>query len=128
MATDELIPLLAWLGFGLLVAALVSFISHKDRLAAILNATAALPFVIAPLMELLKWRIDPEAYVRQYGAGALRQLPVDAVVLGLSVLTLLGCALLYRGHRRLWAIIPFLLNGLGLVALFYLAYFFHIQI
>jgi hypothetical protein len=127
VTADELILFLAWLGLVLWAAALVSFINHKNRLAAILNAIVALPFLIAPLRELLEWRSDPGAYVRQYGAGALRQLPLDAVMLGLSVLALLGCALLYRGRRRLWATLPFLLNGVWLVFLFYLAYFFHIQ-
>jgi hypothetical protein len=46
-------------------------------------------------------------------------------MLGLSVLALFGCVLAYRG-RRVWASAPVIINGVGLVVLFYLAYFFHI--
>lgn len=126
MTTDELIRLLAWFGLVLWMGAFLCFIKHKDRVVAILNAIVALPFLVAPSIELLRWRSDPAAYVRQYGAAALNQLPTDAVMLGLSVLTLFACVLAYRG-RRLWASVPLVINGVGVVLLFYLAYFFHIQ-
>jgi len=126
MTTDELVVLLAWCGFALWGGSLVSFIKHKDRLAAILNGIVALPFLIMPAIDLIKWRSDPAEYVRQYGAAALHGLPVDGAMVGLSILALVGCGLAYRG-RRLWAIVPFLFNGAGLVVLFHLAYFFHIQ-
>jgi hypothetical protein len=126
VTTDELVALLAWCGLALWVSALLSVITHKNRIAAILNAIMTLPFLIMPAIELLKWHSDPSAYVRQYGAAALRQLPVDAVTIGLASIALLGCALAYRGHR-LWVIVPFLLNAASLMVLFYLAYFFHIQ-
>jgi len=126
MTSEQLIPLLAWFGLALSAAALVSFVKHKDRLAAILNSIVVLPFLIVPSIDLLEWHRDPAAYVRQYGSAALGQLPVDAGMIGFALLALLGCALGLRAHR-LWLIVPFLLNGLGLVVLFYLAYFFHIQ-
>ena len=126
MTTDELVALLAWWGLAVWVSALVAFISHKDRIAAVLNGIVALPFLIMPAIDLVKWRSDPAEYVRQYGAAALHGLPVDGGMVGLSILALLGCALAYRG-RRLWAIVPFLFNSFGLVVVFYLAYFFHIQ-
>lgn len=126
MTTDELVAVLAWCGLALCAGSLVSFIKHKDRVAAVLNGIVALPFLIMPAIDLVKWRNDPAGYVRQYGAAALHGLPVDGAMVGLSILALLGCALAYRG-RRLWAIVPFLFNGAGLVVLFYLAYFFHIQ-
>jgi hypothetical protein len=126
MTTDELVALLAWCGLALWVGALLVFISHKDRIAAILNAIMALPFLIMPSIDIIKWHSDPTAYVRQYGAAALGQLPVDGGMIGLALVALVGCALSIRGHR-LWLIVPFLLNAFGLVVLFYLAYFFRIK-
>jgi len=64
MTTDELVVLLAWCGFALWGGSLVSFIKHKDRLAAILNGIVALPFLIMPAIDLIKWRSDPAEYVR----------------------------------------------------------------
>ena len=98
---------------------------RHERASAALNALLALPFLVGPLITLVKWRIDPPSYVRQYGSGALHELSVDGIVLGLSVLVLLACALVFRG-RRLWAIIPFALNAAAVFVLFYFAYFFHI--
>jgi len=126
VTTDQLVALLAWCGLALWVGALASVITRTHRIAALLNAIMALLSLIMPSIELLKWRTDPSAYVRQYGPAALRQLPVDGVTIALACIALLGCALAYRG-RRLWAIVPFLVNGAFLVVLFYLAYFFHLQ-
>jgi len=125
MTTEELVALLAWCGLAVWVSALVAIIRYKGRIAAILNAIMALPFLVLPSIELLRWHGDPAAYVRQYGAAALGQLPVDGGVIGLALLALVGCALALWVHR-LWLIVPFLLNAFGLVVLFYLAYFFRI--
>ncbi len=125
MTGDQLVPILAWFGLVLWATALVLFVRHKTRSAAALNALLAIPFLAAPLSALVRWRIDPPAYVRQYGAAALRELPLDATVLGVSLLILLACVLMWRAHR-LWAIVAFVLNAAGLFVLFYFAYFFHI--
>jgi hypothetical protein len=125
MTGDQVVPVLAWLGLALWVGAFVLFVRHRDRAAAALQAVVALPFLIAPVVTLLKWRIDPASYVRQYGTGALAELPWDGIVLGLSLVILLACGLAIR-HHRFWVIVPFLLNGIGLAFLFYLAYFFRV--
>jgi hypothetical protein len=125
VTADEIVPLLAGLGLALWLAAVVLFLRHHDQLAAALNAVVALPFFLAPLVTLLRWGIDPAAYTRQYGTAALRELPQAGILLALSLVCLLGCGLTYRGQRR-WMIPALLLNGAGLVALFYFAFFFHI--
>jgi hypothetical protein len=78
------------------------------------------------LATLLKWRIDPALYVREYGTAALRELPGDGIVLVLSLVVLVACGLVVRGHR-LWAVVPLVLDAAGLAFFFYLAYFFRIQ-
>jgi hypothetical protein len=123
--TDDQVVLLAWLGLALWAGAFVLFFQHRDRMAAALQAVIAFPFLIAPLITLLKWRINPTSYIRQYGTAALHELPGDGIVLGLSLVILLACGLAIRRHR-LWMIIPLLLNGAGVAFLFYFAYFFHI--
>lgn len=125
MTGDELARIFAWLGLGLWVIALVSFVKRRDRAAAVIQGIVALPFVIGPAVTLIKWRIDPVAYTRQYGTAALRELPGDAIILGVALLVLLACSLAARG-LRLWLILPFFLNGAGVVVLFYFAYFFRI--
>lgn len=125
MTIDQLVPLLAWCALVLWAGGLALFAKRQTRASAALNALLALPFLVGPLITLVKWRIDPPAYVRQFGTGALRELSVDGVVLALSALTLLACALVFRG-RRLWAIIAFALNAVAVLVLFYFAYFFHI--
>jgi hypothetical protein len=84
-----------------------------------------MPFAILPLITLVKWRVDPAAYVHQYGTGALGELRGDGVALSVSLLILLACGLAIRVHR-LWTIVPLLLNAAGVAFLFYLAYFFRI--
>jgi hypothetical protein len=123
--TSDVVRSLAWLGLGLWVVALVLFFIRRDRVAAILQAVIVLPFIIAPAITLIKWRLDPTAYVRLYGASALRELPEAGVLIGLSLIVLITCGLALRG-RRLWLIVPFLLNGVGVVAFFYFAYYFHV--
>jgi hypothetical protein len=122
---DAIARILAWVGLAAWVTSIVLFHKHSDRAAAAMNAALALPFVIPSLYTLLKWSKDPAAYTRQYGTAALRELPAGAVGLGLSLLTLLGCVLTVRGRRR-WLLAALLLNGLGLVFLFYMAFFFHV--
>jgi hypothetical protein len=122
---DQFVPILAWCALVLWVGGIALFAKRQTRASAALNALLALPFLVGPLITLVKWRIDPPAYVRQYGTGALHELSVDGVVLALSVLALLACALVFRG-RRLWAIIAFALNAAAVLVLFYFAYFFHI--
>jgi hypothetical protein len=125
MTGDELVRILAWPALGLWLIALVLFVRRRDRSVAIIQGVLTLPFVIGAAMALTKWGIDPAEYTRQYGTAALRELPTDAVILGIALFILVSCGLAVRG-RRLWLIPPLLLNGVGVVVLFYFAYFFRI--
>jgi hypothetical protein len=122
---DELVRILAWLGLGVWLGTLVLFFKRRVRAAAVIQSFVALPFAVAAAITLVKWLVDPVAYTRQHGTAALHELPGDAAILGLSLLILLTCGLALRG-RRSWLMIPFFLNGVGLVYLFYFAYFFRI--
>ena len=125
MTGDAIVPLLAWLGLALWVTALVLFLRHRDRVAAVLGAVIALPYVLAPMVTLLRWAIDPAGYARQYGTAALREVPGAAILLALSLVSLVGCGLTYRG-RRPWMVHALILDGAGVAVLFYFAYYFHI--
>jgi hypothetical protein len=122
---DQAVSVFAWLGLALWVGSFALFVTRSYRAAATLQAVIALPFAIATLITLIKWRMDPAAYVRQYGTGALGELRGDGLVLVVSLVILVACGLAIR-HHRLWLIAPLLVNAVGVAFLFYLAYFFHV--
>ncbi len=122
---EALVMALAWLGAALWLAALVLSLTRRHRGAAMLQATLAMFFVIPCLVSLLRWSLDPAGYVLQYGAAAVTELRLTAVMAVLSLIALACAVFAVRGRLRI-GILAWLINGAGLAFLFYLAYFFRI--
>ena len=125
MTGDQIVPILAWLGLLVWLAAIVLFLRRRDAAAAVLHAALALPLLIAPLPRLVQWAVDPGEYAQLFGNAALAELPGYAVLVGAAILSLIACLLVYRG-RRVWIIVTGLINSASLAFWFYLAYFFRI--
>lgn len=125
MTTEQIMAALAWIGLALWLGALALAIAHRYRAAAVLTGMLAVPFLVPAVFTLLRWGIDAEGYVRQYGTAALTELRLTAVIAALSVLVLIASAAAYRGRIR-WGALAWLIDGAGLAFLFYLAYFFRI--
>lgn len=125
MTGEQIVPILAWFGLLVWLAALALFLRRRDTAATVLHAALALPLLIAPLPRLAKWAVDPGEYARLFGTAALTELPGYAVLVGAAILSLIACLLVYRG-RRAWIIVTGLINGASLAFWFYLAYFFRI--
>jgi hypothetical protein len=122
---EQFVPVLAWLGLLVWLAALALFLRRRDAMAAVLHAALALPLLIAPLPRLVKWAVDPGDYARLFGTAALTELPGYAVLVAAALFSLIACVLIFRG-RRGWIIVTGLINGASLAFWFYLAYFFRI--
>lgn len=125
MTGEQFVPILAWLGLLVWLAALALFLRRRDAIAAVLHAVLALPLLIAPLPRLVKWAVDPGDYARLFGTAALTELPGYAVLVAAALFSLIACVLIFRG-RRGWIIVTGLINGASLAFWFYLAYFFRI--
>lgn len=125
MTGEQFVPILAWLGLLVWLAALALFLRRRDAIAAVLHAVLALPLLIAPLPRLVKWAVDPGDYARLFGTAALTELPGYAVLVAAALFSLIACVLIFRG-RRGWIIVTGLVNGASLAFWFYLAYFFRI--
>lgn len=125
MNGEQIVLMLAWLGLLVWLTALVLLIVRRHTPAAALQLALALTVMIPPAVGLLKWGIDPAAYTLRYGAAALGELRLYAVLVGIALLTLFACLPGFRG-RRGWIAFASLLNGANIAFWFYLAYFFRI--
>jgi hypothetical protein len=122
---EQIVPVLAWFGLLVWLAALALFLKRHDSAAAVLHAGLALPLLFAPVPRLVKWAVDPGEYARHFGTAALTELPGYAALVGAAILSLIACLRVSRG-RRTWIIVTGLINGASLAFWFYLAYFFRI--
>jgi hypothetical protein len=125
MATEEVLPLLAWGGLAAWLVASVLMLRGRLRAAGVLHALLAFLFVVPGVLVLGAWALDPEGYARRKGTAALGELRFDGVLLALGLIALAAAALEWRGRR--WAgIVAALLTAAFLAFLFYLEYFFRI--
>ena len=125
MTTDQIMPMLSWIGLALWLAAFALAISHRYRAAAALTGILSLPFFFPAMASCLRWAVDPAGFELQYGTAGLTELRLTAMIAGLSVVVLISSALAYRGRKR-WGVLAWLIDGAGVAFLFYLAYWFRI--
>jgi hypothetical protein len=95
------------------------------RAGALLNALLAAGIGAATVPTLLAMLFGPADYARRHGTGALGEWPLDAAVLGISVVAL-GASLAALRFGRVALALGWLANAPTVLLAAYLAFWFHI--
>jgi hypothetical protein len=96
------------------------------RIAAIgLNVLCAVIVCVGTLIPLVRIVVDEKGYIRQYGTGALNEVPLTATFLGLSLFAILASFFALR--RKTWVfIVGWLANAPILSLVVYLAFWWRV--